>query len=366
MSSAGLLSTRNVYLFLGAAGISLLATFGVVVSDRGRASADTELTPVFPEIEDSLYAQAWRKIAISAGGETFHVAFTPETGWSIPEKGGYPADIEDLRALGFDLTRLSYEAPKTNNVDWHEALELVAPGDGGDAARITVSGEGDAVIADLLVGKRASAARLAAGGLDPRTYIRLPGDNQTWLAKGEISAGRSAEDWLSLDVLNVARDDIKSVRGVQSDGRTFELSRENAEAEVFTLVEGPEGATLDSDTAPNRLAFALSNANFDDVIPADQLDPEAGERYVYTLFDETVLTVRALEAASAEWLIVRAEAGPRAETLNAALAGWGFAAPSYLFDRFQSPLDEMLAAPEEEAALDALDLDAQDATVNNE
>ncbi|MEM8987918.1 MAG: DUF4340 domain-containing protein [Pseudomonadota bacterium] len=342
---------KRLATLAGAAGAAaVLAIALVALEDRGGEAGRLD-DAMFPDFTDAALGAA-RKIAVASGDETFHAVFDEAAGWRIAEKGGYPAAPGAVRQTLLDLQRLTRLTTKTDNPDWHDALGLGAPQDGGNALSIAVLDAQDRTIADILIGERAGAQRFSADSLTPKTYVRRPGDDQTYLAEGRLSAPRALEDWLALDILNIERKDIAAVDVSPAAGPAYRLARTSAEEDVLTLADMPEGRELSYPSAGNRIAFAIANLDVTDVMLRDQL-PSAGQSEItYTLFGGAKITVTPFKLEDDSYVVLSAE-GPDAAAINAKAEGWAFGTPIFAYSAFETKLEDLLAPLAEDGAEDA-------------
>ncbi|MEL7030125.1 MAG: DUF4340 domain-containing protein, partial [Pseudomonadota bacterium] len=269
-----------------------------VLAGSGGPRPGEEPARAFPNLETRL-SEA-RVIEVAAGETAFHIDFDPETGWTVRERYGFPADPLAVRQTLFDLSVMELVARRTSNPDWHGALELVGPSDGGEALDVGVlDGTGEA-LARLLIGKTAGLAASPFGGAPRSVYVRRPDEPQTWLASGRLDPPREVEAWLRLSGVDIERADIARADVTPAEGPAYTAKRDTAEQDVFDL-PAPEGRELRSATAANSLAFILTELNFADVRPRADLSQEPSARTRFALFDVATLpAVLAIRAARGE------------------------------------------------------------------
>ena len=222
------------------------------------------------------------------------------------------------------------------------------------ARRIRVLNDADEPLADLLVGKSAgrSAAVLstaASGELVDLLYVRRPMQEQTWLAAGRLDPPSELADWLRLAGPDVKRDDIAKLSVTPAEGPAYSAARDEAGETPFAVSGIPEGRSLRAQTAANTAAYALVNLNFTDVRPPAELTEEPAAKVDYTLFDGAEIFVKLYEDGEDRWAVFEAAGGPSAEALAKQLGGWAYQLSAYQFDRLAPPLEDLLAAENEDA-----------------
>ena len=111
--------------------------------------------------------------------------------WTLADRGGYPAKAEAVRALLVKLAEAELVESKTRNKDRYALLELEDPAAKDAKSRLLrLLDDKGGVIAEAIVGKKRFDA---FGGSKSGTYVRKPGDAQTWLTNADldVSAGRA-------------------------------------------------------------------------------------------------------------------------------------------------------------------------------
>lgn len=199
----------------------------------------------------------------------------------LPAKGGYPAKDSEVVELLRGLAALELVEAKTARPELHAKVGLLDPQadseEAGSARRIEVlDGDGN-TLAELLLGDP------SPGAPRPGLFVRKPGEDQTWLAKGEVSASASVTEWLERDLLKLESDRVRSA-AVSFGGPIAETvsgytaSRTEATASSFELDALPEGKEVSSPWLVSSVARVPGNLRFDDVQAADGFEvPEDTE-----------------------------------------------------------------------------------------
>jgi hypothetical protein len=135
--------------------------------------------------------------------------------WSIPSKGGYPADAERQMAeastgvVGLDILSIA-----SQDASDHAEYGVVEPspslevGQTGVGTRVTLESTGGEKLVDLVIGK-------AVKGADAQRYVRKPSQDVVYTAAVDPSKfSTKFEDWIEDDLLkintwDIARVDIK-------------------------------------------------------------------------------------------------------------------------------------------------------------
>ncbi len=167
----------------------------------------------FPNFQDPNTATTLEVIEFdeaTAAAKPFKV--TNQNGlWTIPSHHGYAADGKDrLAQTAAGVISIKKEDFRSDNVADHEALGVLDPLDEtsttlqGRGKRVTIKGEGDAVLADLIIGK-------AIEGREGFHFVRVPDQKRVYAARIDVDISTKFEDWIEKDLLQVERSKIDKV-----------------------------------------------------------------------------------------------------------------------------------------------------------
>ena len=186
-----------VYLAIAAALSVLFAIVSYASNNQwstGRAAGDKLFSALVSE------ASQVATIEVKQGDE---VAVLERKGgsWSLKSRDGYPADPVKVRTLLVGLAEAELIESKTRRPDRYGVLELEDPAEKGAKSRLVrLLGAQGNVIGEAVIGKkRVEILGTGKGG----TYVRKPGDPQTWLANAELDAPLAAKDWVKTSVLTL-------------------------------------------------------------------------------------------------------------------------------------------------------------------
>ncbi|HYM18262.1 MAG TPA: DUF4340 domain-containing protein [Micropepsaceae bacterium] len=337
---------RNLAI-LGSITALFLLLAALSVFERARELAPKfEPRPFFTDLAQQVNGLA--DVAITTKSGTFHVKMDNGK-WIIPEKGGFPADAQQVRAVAAGFAGLEALDMRTARADWHSYLGLVAPDKGGDASEVKLSDASGKVLADLLIGHtEGNADELGRTSV----YVRRPTENQTWLARGYIAPKTAAADWLDKGVLNIARDRVKGATITPATGPSYTLVRDNKDAPDFKLVDLPKGRSLSFEGAPDGVAGAIVGFTFDDVMKAGDIDFSKASQSVTNTFDGLDLTTKIAVKGMDHWATVNATATnpmvqAEATAINGRVGGWAFKLPDFKVTQFTATRDSLLKSPDE-------------------
>ena len=318
---------KRSFLVLAGATMVLVAAaiYALIITDRA-VRPTTVNERAFPALAAHLGDLAWIRLTHGAG----KVGFSLIAGrWAVVERGNYPAATEKLRRLLLGLADLTLIEPKTERPELFARLDLDDPSH-GKSTLVTLQDRTGKTVAELIIGK---TRRDHLGGGNDAVYVRRPGENRTWLARGSLDVPGNITGWLDRRILDIPRTRIASVELNGSDGSVLVLRRDAAGGK-FAVVDAPADAKLKSDATLAAPAGALAGLELDDVKPsADLPAPDTGVAIaVFRTFDGLTLNLRLFTHGKADWIAIDASGSGAAEAdaaaLNTRVTRWIYAIPA--------------------------------------
>ena len=273
---------------------------------------------------------------VKAGDKTSVTLKRTETAWRVAERANYPADSAKVRKLLIDLSELETVEEKTSNPKLYAQLGVEEVKD-PKATGVRVDLAGPKQPQSLIVGK--------TSGMHS-TFVRVPGQPQSYLASPQISVDGEPANWLDRNLLDITAARVQEARVRPAGGASYTVRREAREQTDFNVPDLPKGRALSSPTAANSASSALAGLTFDDVRPAaaDEDWSKDTSQAEFRLFDGTVITVRGRTVDDKHWIRVTSAFDP---ALN---------------ERFTQAKKDAAAATPTPAAKDAAAKPAQPAT----
>jgi uncharacterized protein DUF4340 len=195
--------------------------------------------------------------------------------WTIPSRYDYPADARDrLAQMAAAIIALKKDDVRSDTPADHERcgvidpMDVGRPGVRGRGTRVTIRGENERPLADIIIG-------LPAEGHDRSRYVRLPGQKRTYVSHvGELHLSTAFGDWIDRDLLQVKREEIDGVyiRRYSLDERTGRVNNRETtmirkRADGDWSVDGvATGETVDT-ASLNQLVTALVDLRIASVLP---------------------------------------------------------------------------------------------------
>jgi hypothetical protein len=274
---------------------------------------------LFPTLKSD--AEKVQRIEISQGATTLVLERAGDQ-WRLQNRDSYPATPEKIRTLIANLTEAELAEPKTRSPQRYALLELEDPnGQNASSRLVRLLDDKGAVLAEAIVGKKRSGGGLGKSG----TYVRKPGDEQTWLATADISGGTSLRDWTKARIFETAADKITKLKIELPGDAAYEIVRD-AEGQ-HKLAEIPAGKKIKFVNVVDNIVEATAFMEFEDVRKATDA---GGDVSTATLETEAGLkvTFRFRREKDATWLAISArgdgDAKKAAEDLTQRTNGWEF------------------------------------------
>jgi len=283
------------------------------------------------------------RIEINQGGNTLTLKRNGSD-WVLKEHESFPAAAAKVRALFVSLAEADLVEAKTRMQDRYALLSLEDPAQPGATSRLVrlVDAGGNAV-AEVVVGKQRTNA---FGSGKSGTYVRRPGEAQTWLVNTEITGGTSLRDWIEPRLFEARRHDIKRL-AVKSPGQEdldIELAPDGSE---HLLMNIPEGMKIKYANSIDDIAEAARAFDFDEVRRRDI--PLAGDKVstvTLELANGLTCVFKIHKGDDGTWLTLEAsgegEAQKEAEELMARAKGWEFRIPATKADAILKCREDLL------------------------
>jgi hypothetical protein len=295
--------------------------------------------------------------------------------WQVDDRGGYPADFDQLRELVVKLSRLKIGRSFSASTESLNRLSLMAPSatdTSSTGKQITLVDASGKILADVILGQSRETDSGEGGG----QYLKKVDADTVFLVDGSFRFLKTAPaEWLDKEILDVNAEEIKSVACYPGDARTpiYTLLR-TKKGDMAQMTPIPPGRTADP-AKMDQVLDALSPLTLDDVNAADGPPPESQTEQlhlVYDLYDGRQIIIfprsdgkerytlrvtakdRTVEPQAVDEPDTQAEdektqakeaAAPApvsARQLNEALEGWVFSIKKWQFDSFITQPESLL------------------------
>ena len=193
------------------------------------------------------------------------------------------------------------------------------------------------------------------------TYLRRGREEQSWLAAGEVSLGKTRNDWMVRDIVDIAAEKVRRAVIRQPDGAEIVVSQEKPDSGEYRLDGVPEGRKLKDSGEAKNLAGGLWRLTFEDVKPAADV-PFAGKPNVseYETFDGLNIHIEMTTVDEVVWGRFSATAegasGEKAEEVRKKAAeiterakGWVYELSAGEGERLTTKIGDILEEPNAKA-----------------
>ena len=313
---------------LGGATLISVALAGAALYQESRATK-TQFTPGEFLPGFAAHVKDSARIHVVSHSGTFDVAYNPAKGWTLPAKGNYPADFNQVRHTLLGLAALQTIEPKTARADWLSYLGLETPPK-GSGVEIVVSDAGGHEIAAVITG---NTTQIDTGEGGTGLFVRHPDSNQSYLARSVFTPHGDLSDWVDTQVMSVDAARINSLTVTPFSGTPYTVSREHASDADFKLDGPPPAKGLAASTSQVDLVPQIvSGFAFTDVKPASEIDFSKAAHLVAHTFDNQNIRLDAAKVNDAIWVKISAQpdAGTptmqkqEAAMINARAGNWAY------------------------------------------
>jgi hypothetical protein len=333
-------------LFYGltiAAAVSLAAAGTTYYSTRTWAPSTEQGDPLFPELAEAAANVA--SLNLQQGEETITIARNGDA-WGISDRSGWPANTEEVREVIVGLTQMQIVEEKTRNEARYELLHLEDPAaKDAQSKLLRLDDENGKEIVTVVLGK------IKFGVLGPGrngTYVRKPGDPQTWLVSGSMDAPTDVRGWAQKAIFDIPKDDVSQIRISHPGDEDVVLARGEGDGAEIALVNVPEGSKLRSDADIGFITTAIAQLELWDVRKREEIKGDPEKEIISEIITKNGLTVFVNVVASEgddNWVTVEAQAvgdaKQLADEINARADGWVFMIQSYKADNFKKRLSDL-------------------------
>jgi hypothetical protein len=304
------------------AAISVGATVWVSRTGAPTVASDRRGETVLP----SLIAKANDITSLSIRDSAGTLVIERRDNRFVAADSGYPVKTDAVRDVVASSAELAFEESRTADPARYGDLGLADPGAkkaGKEISFRTASGE----LASFVVGNRDATVGGPAGGI----FIRVKGQPQTFLARGDVRLPVVRSDWFVGFDLDVKRSEIKKVE-ITGGGRDNVTASANPDKPGdLALANVPEKRSPDTFKV-SRLATLVGSFTFQDVRKATK-PAEDARRMVVDAGEGLRLVFTALGDLTEGWVQIAAEATndaakDKAKLIASKVDGYDFRLPS--------------------------------------
>jgi len=325
------------------------------------------------------YADRIAQVTVQQGETTLTFKKGDNNNWKLTERDAYPVKSVKVRELLRSIAMAELVETKTRAPKRYALLELEDPaGKNAQSKLIKMGTASGQYLADLVVGKQRAGA---FGSGKPGSYVRRPGNDQTWLSNTVIEVPMEVTDWVDPAFLKLPADQIRSVKLTPPDGEAInlvldELAGTDAKADgakagqgdvkaatqkgepKFKFATVPEGKKLKSSINATSMVKRLETFELADVRKAGSVKAPKDVKTFKALIETKKgiqLDTSALAIGEDErWVSIKVVAdgtdAEAAKQLKASVEGWEFKVPEWRFKQFFKTAADMFEENKEEKA----------------
>lgn len=319
---------RNI-LVLGAATIvSVALAAGALMLEARKSESHFTQGQFLPGFSAQVKNAA--RIHIVSHSGAFDVVYSQAKGWTLPAKGDYPADFNQVRRTLIGLAALQTIEPKTARADWLSYIGLDTPPK-GNGVEIIVSDAGGHTLAAVITGNGAQLEDASAGGSG--IFVRHPGDTQSYLARTVFNPQGELQNWVETNVMSMNFARLNSVTVTPFQGAPITVSRAHASDQDYKLDGAGPPKDMSPDTAQiNQIPELVTDFAFTDVKPQSQVDFSKAAHLAAHTFDDQNIRMDAVTMNDAVWVRISAQPDPGTPTMqkqeaamiNAKTGNWAY------------------------------------------
>lgn len=257
--------TPKHFAALAAVAALSLITAIAIYSARAPGTGETAAAgKLFPGLETGAANVA--RVSITQGASALVIEKSGDQ-WLVKSQDGYPASAEKVRALLIALADARLLEPKTRLPERYAILDVDDPaGKTTNARLVKLEDAGGNTLAEIIVGKSRAghaAAPAATGQATAGSYVRRPGEDQSWLASTSIVGGAALKDWATPRVFETETEKIKSLTVSVAGEAPYDIKR--AADGTHELAVIPEGKKIKYVNMLDNILEAASVLDFERV-----------------------------------------------------------------------------------------------------
>lgn len=333
------MTPRQFAVLAAAAALSLVAAVAIYTASAPWTSGSASAGRLAPGLEAALPTVT--RITIDQGG-TEAVIEQKDNAWLLQSNDGYPASPEKVRTFLTAIAEAELIEEKTAIADRYGKLDVEEPAKSNAARMIRVQDKDGKTLTELIVGKtRFGQTGVAAEG----TYVRRPGEAQSWLADKRIVGGTALRDWAAPRIFEVPTETIARAV-VEIPGEKPYVVKRNDQKNGHTLESMPEGKKIRYINVLDNTIEAASFLDLENVRKAT--DAKGGEAGTLTLeLDNGLkLAMSIRREKDGAWLKLDAtgegDAKAAADDIMSRAKGWEFQVQPVKVATMMKKLDELI------------------------
>ncbi|MEE4237466.1 MAG: hypothetical protein V2I51_12165 [Anderseniella sp.] len=280
-------------------------------------------------------------ISVRQGQTSFRIIRNEDASYRL-EGSDYPVRGGRFQSAIVAAASLERFEAKTAREDKHTLIEVDDPAAPDAKGRlVTFEDKAGNKLAEIILGRKARGR--VGGAIGDGQYVRLPGEAQSWLARGVVEGDAKLSTWVDTGVVEMNIDKVVLAAFKPEGGEELVVRRvgvtEGGQAK-FEIDNVPEGRKPQSDLTVRYAATDIANSQFIDVRKDQGGDPAWRTR----LMMEDGMLIE-FNVTADDWLSVKVlDGGKDKETSGDILkrtGGYQFRLEDYKIRQFQKTMADL-------------------------
>ncbi len=249
-----------------AMGVATLLLMVAAILLNWPESGDLERTnePLVPGLSDRI--NDIEEITVTAAGEQRIATLErARDRWVVAEKHGFEADFEQVHDLLRSLSAARRIEARTDNPEWYGRLGVRDVSE-TDAEGVAIAFP-DTGLDSVIIGLPDRAGR--------GRFVRLDGQQQTWLTDRVLEIPTRTIEWLQRSVMDIPASELAEVTLRHPSGETLVLRPADDDGEEWVLLDVPEDREARPMWELAPVANALANVQLTDVRSHERVPEDA-------------------------------------------------------------------------------------------
>lgn len=312
------MNSKHLTMLAALAAVSIAVTAWVLHTSAPTVLSDRRGESVVP----SLTAKANDITGLSIRDGSGTLVIERRDNRFVVSDSGYPVKTDAVRDLLASSASLTFQEARTSDPARYGDLGLANPGDKDGGKEITFRTAGGE-LASFVVGNR----DFSVGGPTGGAFVRLKGEPQTFLVRGDIRLPSGVPDWFVAFDLDIKRNEIKKVELTGGGREDLTASADPDKPGDLALAGVPEKRSPDSFKV-SRLSSLVESFTFQDVRKATK-PAEDSRRMVVEAKNGLRLIFTSMSDPAKGWVQIAAEATndatkDKAKLISSQVGGYDF------------------------------------------
>ncbi|HTT08698.1 MAG TPA: DUF4340 domain-containing protein [Gammaproteobacteria bacterium] len=234
--------------------------------------------------------------------------------WLIENRDDYPAVFENVKSAILGLSELKILEAKTRKPDLYSRLGVEdVQSEKSASMLIQLKDAKGGNLAAVILGKSREGGD--EGPLANSRYVRVQGQEQSFLVKGPLEVSADPMTWVSRDLMDIRGGRVREVTIERPGEPTVTARRDKPEDIELTLQDVPEDHVVRSVSVVTSLSTALEELRLDDVRARRALNwPQQTTTTTLHTFDGLTAVVRVADIDGRKYAAFEFSVEPGAET----------------------------------------------------